>query len=128
MLTTAVFGLLNRNQAFFAANMTQLRVFDYESAALSNVSDFSDSESEENKDSDKKILKSTYTDKIAKNIVTSLDRVDKRMLKLHGVVKKPKKKTDLIGFLGLRDSLKRQMSAKLDPVPKNSLPFDSTKL
>ena len=89
--------------------MTQLRIFDYESSALSNVSDFSDSESEENKDSDKKTLKKSYRDKIAKNIVTSQDRVDKRMLKLHGIVKKPRKKTDLIGFLGLKESLFRRM-------------------
>ena len=123
MLTTAVFGLLNRNQAFYAANMTQLRVFDYESSALSNVSDFSDSESEENKDSDKKTLKSTYRDKIAKNIVTSLDKVEKRMLKLHGFVKKPRKKTDLIGFLGLKEGLFRRMPA-LDPDSKDFLPFD----
>ena len=116
MLTTAVFGLLNRNQAFYAANMTQLRVFDYESAALSNVSDFSDSESEENKDSDKKTLKSTNRDKIAKNIVTSHDKVDKRLLKLHSFVKKPPKKTDLIGFLGLKEALFRRMSASHDPV------------
>ena len=122
MLTTAVFGLLNRNQAFYAAKMTQLRIFDYESSALSNVSNFSDSESEENKDSDKKTLKKSYRDKIAKNIVTSLDRVDKRMLKLHGIVKNPRKKTDLIDFLGLKEALFRRMHA-LDPDSKDFLPF-----
>ena len=117
--------------------MTQLRVFDdenVENSTLRNYSNFSESESEENKDSDEKTLKSTIRDKIAKNIVTSLDKVDKRMLKLHGFVKKPHQKTDLIGYLGLKEFLSKNLIkstpslSPLDPVTKESLPFDSSKL
>ena len=46
MLTTAIFGLLNRKQAFFATKMTQLLVYDDDQKAAAKFSDFSNSENE----------------------------------------------------------------------------------
>ena len=46
MLTTAVLGLLNRNQAFYATQMTQLVAYDDERAVLDRESEFRYSESD----------------------------------------------------------------------------------
>ena len=100
-------------------------LFDDENAVRSDYSDFSDSESAKNKDSNNKTIKSIYSDKIAKNLVNSLDRVDTRMLKLHRIVKKPHQKTDLINYLGLKESLFSKSLFK--SVPKLSTPDSVTK-
>ena len=86
MLTTAIFGLLNRNQIFFASKMTQLAVYDDKSALLNVDSDISYSENDEDLVSKKQTSKSIYAGRIAKNLINSKDKVDKRMLKLHKIL------------------------------------------
>ena len=75
-------------------------VYDDEMAVKHDESDFSASEDEENQDIKKKTNKSIYRDKIAKNLVNSHDKVDKRMLKIHRIVEKSHQKVDLISYLG----------------------------
>ena len=65
----------------------------------------SDSENEKDLCSKKQTNKSMYTDKIAKLLVNSHDKVDKRMLKLHKIAEKSSKSTDLIDYLGVKDGL-----------------------
>ena len=74
-------------------------VIDDEDASLSHGSDFSDSEGEQNED----IIKIVYRNLIAKNLVNSHDKVDKRMLKLHRVVRK---------HTGVKESLFTMLSMK----------------
>ena len=85
-------------------------VFDDEDVTLSDGSDFSDSDGEQNEDK----MKITYRDLIAKNLVNSLDKVDKRMLKLHRVVRK---------HTGVKESLFRMLSMKrmLKAIPSDSV-------
>ena len=71
MLTTAILGLLNHNQVFYATKMTQLVAFDVDKKALKYESVSSYSENDSHMPKGKKTNKSIYTDKIAKDLVNS---------------------------------------------------------
>ena len=104
MLTTAVLGLLNHEQAFYASKMTQLVVYDDEKTDMNEKSD-SYSESDSNQVGQERTNESFYKNKIAKDLIDSSDKVDKRMLYLHKIVEKTNKKTDLIDFLDRKNSI-----------------------
>ena len=87
MLTTAVFGLLSHEQAFYASKMTQMVVNDDKNAKIDQKSD-SYSGSDSNQEGQKRTHKSIYTDRIAKDLINSKDKVDKRMLQLHKIALK----------------------------------------
>ena len=89
--------------------MTQLVAFDDEKNVMFGNSDSSNSENDEAQASKKQTNKSLYTDKIAKNLVNSHDKVDQRMLKLHKIVENSQEKTDLINYLGVKDSLSKSL-------------------
>ena len=84
MLTTAILGLLNRNQILFVTRISRLVTFEDEQALLAESSDLSQSEIEsEAFDSKTLTKKSTYYNNLAKDLVNSSNRVDKRFVKLH---------------------------------------------
>ena len=69
-------------------------------------SDGSKSES----DKDKQTNKSIFTDRIAKDLFNSRDKVDQRLLKLHKFAAGPTQKTDKLGFLGVKDLLFKSLT------------------
>ena len=79
--------------------------YDEERAVLDEDSDFSYNESNMVLQSNKKTSLSTFTDRIAKDLINSHNKVDKRMLKLHKIVETSYEKTDLINYLGVKDNL-----------------------
>ena len=84
MLTTAILGLLNRNQILFVTRISRLVTFKNKQALLAVSSDLSPSETESDAfDNKKSTEKSTYYNNLAKDLVNSSNRVDKRFLKLH---------------------------------------------
>ena len=46
-----------------------------------------------------------YIERISKDLINSKEKVDKRMLILHNIAQKAKKKTDLMNFLNVRKSI-----------------------
>ena len=111
MLTTAVLGLLNRNQVFYASKMTQLVAYDEERKLLEKDSEFSFSDNNIDRADDKETSKSTFTDRIAKDLINSRNKVSKRLLKLHKIAENRHKPTDLISYLGIKDSLGKSLAA-----------------
>ena len=110
MLTTAILGLLNRNQILFVTRISRLVTFEDEQALLVESSDLSQSEIEseefEKKTSTKK---STDYNNLAKDLVNSSNRVDKRFLKLHEMHSNPNRKTGLLRWLGFNESVRRSL-------------------
>ena len=66
--------------------MTQLVAYDDKSAQINNVSDISYSENDGELANKKQTSKSIYAGKIAKNLINSQNKIDKRMLKLHKIL------------------------------------------
>ena len=71
-------------------------------------SDGSKSDSEK----DKKTNKSIFTDRIAKDLINSHDKVDRRLLKLHKFATGPTQKIDKMDYLGVKDLLLQSLSRK----------------
>ena len=111
MLSTAILGLLNHRQVFYATKMAQLVTFEQECASLSdedsNIS-YSENDEKDFKGKDR-TNKSIYTDRIAKDLINSHDKVDKRMLKLHKIAENSSKSTDLIDYLGVKEGLAKSI-------------------
>ena len=84
MTTMAILGLLNRKQVFYTTKLTQLVAYDDERAVLQGESERSYSENEDMAKM-KKTSRRAFTDRIAVDLVSSRDRVDKRLLKLHAI-------------------------------------------
>ena len=88
-----ILGLLDRNQIFYATRMSRLVTFEDKQALVAESSDPSSSAS----DSDplEESTKSTYYSNLAKHLVKSSSRVDKRFMKLHEMHANPSGKTRL---------------------------------
>ena len=96
MLTTAILGLLNRNQIMYATRMSRLVTFEDKQALLAETSDLSSSASESDPFDGKTSTKSTYYNNLAKDLVKSSSKVDKRFMKLHQMHAHPNRKTRLL--------------------------------
>ena len=102
MNTMAILGLLNRNQLFYASKMSQLVASDNDQRTKDNFdSDISFCEDEQQTLANNgQTKKSIFTDKIAKDLFYSRDKVDRRLLKLHKLAKQPpRRRTSLLGML-----------------------------
>ena len=84
MTTMAILGLLNRKQIFYTTKLTQLVAYDDERAVLDGESERSYSENEDLAKM-KKTSRRTFADRIAADLISSRDKVDKRLLKLHAI-------------------------------------------
>ena len=80
--------------------------YDYEKEFLYEDSDGSESDSEKGQ----KTNRSIFTDRIAKDLINSHDKVDRRLLKLHKFATGPTQKIDKMGYLGVKDLLFKSMS------------------
>ena len=96
MLTTAILGLLNGNQILYATRMSRLVTFEDNQALLVENSDPSSSANDSDPIDDKESNKSTYYDNLAKHLINSSSRVDKRFMKLHQMHAYPNRKTRLL--------------------------------
>ena len=100
MLTTAILGLLNRNQIMYATRMSRLVTFEDKQALLAETSDLSSSANESDPFDGKTSTKSTYYNNLAMDLVNSSNRVDKRFMKLHEMHAYPNRKTSMLEMLG----------------------------
>ena len=83
---------------------------------------------EESKVSKHLTSKSIYTDKIAKEILNSRSKVDKRLLNLHKISENSRSsKTDLINYLGVKANLSKRLSIGfIQPSPADLVKKDET--
>ena len=105
MFTTAILGLLSRNQVFYVSKMTQLVAYDHEKDEDSDGS-------ESDKEKGKKTNRSIFSDRIAKDLINSHDKVDHRLLKMHKITTGPTQKIDKMGYLGVKDHLNKSLTSK----------------
>ena len=110
MNTLAIFGLLNRNQLFYASKMSQLVASNDYRTNENCDSDSSFCEDEQQLANSRQTKKSIFTDKIAKDLAYSRDKVDRRLLKIHKMAKQPPsrrtKLLDLLEYLGVQEHIK----------------------
>ena len=107
MLTTAVLGLLNRNQILYATRMSRLVTFEDKQALLAELSDRSSSDSDSDPFNNKTSTKTAYYNNLAKDLIKSSSRVDKRFIKLHEMHAYPNQRTNLLKILGIGDAMRR---------------------
>ena len=118
MQTTAILGLLNRTQIMYATRMSRLVTFEDKQALLSETSDLSSSANESDPFDGKTSSKSTYYNKLAKDLVKSSNRVDKRFMKLHEMHAYPNRKTSLLEMLGFNQRLSQMFPRAVSPQSK----------
>ena len=90
--------MLNRNQILYATRMSRLVTFEDKQALLAEISDHSTSDSDSDSDpfENKTSTKTTYYNNLAKDLVRSSSRVDKRFIKLHEMHAYPNQRTNLL--------------------------------
>ena len=71
-------------------------------------SDGSDSDNEKGKKNNRSI----FSDRIAKDLINSHDKVDQRLLKLHKMTTGPTHEIDKMGYLGVKDHLNKSLTSK----------------
>ena len=103
--------------------------YNHEKEILYEDSDGSKSDTEK----DKKTNKSIFTDRIAKDLFNSRDKVDQRILKLHKFTAEKTQYIDKMDYLGIKDLLFRSLSEKFksqesDLVKKDEKHGDKPKL
>ena len=88
--------------------------YDHEKEILHEDSDGSESDNEKGK----KTKRSIFTDRIAKDLINSHDKVDQRLLKLHKFATGPTQKVDKMGYLGVKDLLLKSLTSRMmNPKP-----------
>ena len=92
--------------------------FEDKQALLDGNTDPSSNEHDSDPFESKKSAKSTYYNNLARNLVNSKDKVDKRFMKLHEMHAYPNRKTSLLDMLGflttLREMLPRPITSQLE--------------
>ena len=83
--------------------------YDHEKEFLYEDSDGSENVNEK----DKKSNRSIFSDRIAKDLINSHDKVDQRLLKLHKFTTGPTQKTDKMGYFGVKDILLKSLTSKM---------------
>ena len=80
--------------------------YDHEKEILHEDSDGSESDNEKGK----KTKRSIFTDRIAKDLINSHDKVDQRLLKLHKFT--TTQKIDRMDYLGVKDLLLKKLASR----------------
>ena len=82
---------------------------DEDKAFFHGESDLSYSEIDKDEGDKRQTSKSIFTDRIAKDLINSRNKVDIRLLKLHKIAENKYKTTDVIDLLGVKENLSKSL-------------------